>query len=71
MGVIRVLDHVRHCYSNADGLVIQAVIKQQFDLGNKVVLSFEGVDSVSSSFINSAFIELLDFYDFEFIKKNL
>jgi|HigsolmetaGSP11D_1036233.scaffolds.fasta_scaffold07639_5 hypothetical protein len=69
--VITVLHHVSHCYSNADGDVIYNVILKGFDAREEVIVSFLGVDSVSSSFVNSAFIQLLDKYDFSFIKRNL
>lgn len=71
MGLIRVLDHVNHCYSNDDGQVIQSVLRESFDKGEAVVLSFSGVDSASSSFLNTAFIELLNDYSFNFIKSKL
>ncbi|MCY9525856.1 STAS-like domain-containing protein [Paenibacillus larvae] len=71
MGHVNTLDHVNHCYSNADGDVIRNIILDQFSSGQKVTISFKGVDSLSSSFINSAFIELLEMYDFDFIKTHL
>jgi len=71
MGLIRILDHVDHCYSNADGDIIRKEITQLLLSGSKVIVSFQGVDSASSSFINSAFIELLDKYDFTFIKQHI
>ena len=69
--MIRVRDHVNQCYSNADGDIIQAILRGFFSRNEKVVVSFEGIDSASTSFINSAFIELLQDYDFNFIKQNL
>lgn len=71
MGFLKVLDHVQHCYTNADGDVIRKLIIHQIQNGNKVTLSFRGVDSVSSSFLNSAFIELLDTFSFDQIKSTL
>lgn len=71
MGMINVVDHVNRCYSNADGEIIQQQIRSHFLIGNKVIVSFKGIDSASSSFVNSAFIELLDDYSFDFIRSNL
>lgn len=71
MGRVNILDHVNQCYSNADGDVIRHIILDQFSSGEKVVVSLKGVDGLCSSFINSAFIELLEMYDFDFIKTHL
>lgn len=71
MGLIKVLDHVAHCYTNADGDKIRHLITDEIQKNNKVALSFDGVDSVSSSFLNSALIDLLDVYNFEQIKRNI
>jgi len=62
---------VDRCYSNLDGEKIYKQIKSYFDQGVKVVLSFKGIDSVTSSFVNSALIELLREFSFEYIKTNL
>ncbi|PFJ85266.1 hypothetical protein COJ11_30705 [Bacillus cereus] len=71
MVTINVLNHVEGCYSNNDGYVILNLIKNAFKDGKKVTVSFEGVNDVTSSFINSAFIELLNWYDFNHIRSNL
>jgi hypothetical protein len=69
--VIKVKDHVARCYSNQDGRTVLEQIKPPLLAENKVVVSFEGVDSVTSSFVNSAFVELLNSLDFSQIKANL
>lgn len=69
--VIKVLDHVERCYSNDDGQKIQAEIKSAFYNDQKIILSFEGVDGVTSSFINTALIDLLEEFSFSFIKAHL
>ncbi|MEB9549522.1 STAS-like domain-containing protein [Bacillus cereus] len=71
MVTINVLNHVEGCYSNDDGYVILNLIKKAFKDNKQVTVSFEGVNSVTSSFVNSAFIELLNWYDFNFIRSNL
>lgn len=71
MGLIRVLDHVERCYNATDGQIIHDVIQQQLRSNDSVTLSFEGVDSVPSSFVNVALISLLDQYDFNEIKRKL
>jgi hypothetical protein len=71
MVLLRVLDYVNHCYTNDDGDIIFVKIKKAFDDGEMVQISFDGVVSVSSSFVNSALIRLLDCYSFEYIKRHL
>lgn len=69
--LLRVLDYVAHCYTNVDGDVIQHLIRNSFSANQPVIVSFDDVDSVSTSFVNSAFIELMDTYSFEYIRSNL
>lgn len=69
--VIEVLNHVERCYSNDDGAVIFDLIRKEFIKNNRVVISFSGVNSITSSFTNSAFIELIKEFDLDFVKKNL
>lgn len=69
--VIKVLDHGKNCFTNQDGEIILKLVKSMMDKGQKVDVSFKGIDSVTSSFVNSAFIELLKYYPFEYIRSNL
>jgi hypothetical protein len=71
MGLIRVLDHVERCYNANDGQIIHDVIEQQLRSSDSVTLSFDGVDSVPSSFVNVALISFLDQYEFDEIKRKL
>jgi hypothetical protein len=69
--VVKVEDYVPHCYSNEHGRVIRDQIKPPLLGGKEVTVSFEGFDSVSSSFVNSAFVELLNSLDFSEIRERL
>jgi|SRR5690625_170276 len=69
--VIRIKDHVERCYSNEDGLVIQELLKNHLTNGEFVVLSFKGINSITSSFTNTALIELLDDFDFPYIQEHI
>lgn len=69
--VIRITDHLNRCYSNEDGEVIYLVLKKMLAKREPIKLSFEGINSITSSFTNTAFIELLKDFDFSYIKKNL
>ena len=69
--VIRALDVVDQCYSNSDGQKLFVVISDYVRRGEPIVVSFDGVDTLPSSFVNCAFIPLLDSFDFERIKETL
>ncbi|MBJ3766976.1 MULTISPECIES: STAS-like domain-containing protein [Bacillus subtilis group] len=69
--VIKVINHVERCYSNEDGQIIYDIIDGKFRNGEKVQLSFSGINGVTSSFVNTALIDLLDKYDINFVKGNL
>ena len=69
--VIRVLDLVDRCYTNDDGAAVLAEIKPYVVAMEPIRLSFDGVSSVTSSFINSSLIPLLDSVDFADIKRTL
>lgn len=68
---VNITDHVGRCYSNDDGAVIQSLLKKHLKQDQKVVLSFKGIDGVTSSFVNTALIELLNDFDFDFIRNHL
>jgi hypothetical protein len=71
MGLIRVLDFVDRCYNSDDGQVIHDVIVQKLKSEDDLTVSMDGVDSVPSSFVNVAFISLLDFLDFSEVKRRV
>lgn len=68
---IAVRSIVERCVTNDDGDKLFIHIYGLLQDGVDVCLSFDGVGSVSSSFVNSAFIKLLEFYSFDAIKKHL
>lgn len=69
--VIRALDYVRQCYTQQDGTIVHNVILPILKKGTSVELSFDGVDVVPSSFVNTALIALLEVLPFDIIKANL
>ncbi|MEC0225534.1 STAS-like domain-containing protein [Paenibacillus alba] len=71
MIMIKVNDHVNQCYSNSDGDVIRVLIADHLGKGQKVSVSFDKIDSLSASFVNSAFIDLLEIYTFDTIRRLL
>ena len=69
--VIKITDHITHCHTNNEGNTIFHIIKPLLDDNNNIEISFKGIDSLTSSFVNSAFIELLDYFSFSYIKSKL
>lgn len=71
MVIINISDHVGRCYSNNDGKIIQTILKSHLNKGNTITVSFQNIDGVTSSFVNTAFIELLNDFDFVTVKKSI
>lgn len=69
--VIRILDHVRTASSYDDGNVIFDLIVNDIREGRPVHVSFEGVTSVPSAFVNAAFVRLLESMPFSHVQKSL
>lgn len=69
--VINVLDLVPHCYTWEDGNVVGRAIQQGLEKKEKVAVSFTGVEDVPTSFVNAAFVKLLDDFSYEDIRSNL
>lgn len=62
---------VTACDTNAQGEKVRAAILKALDENTAVQLDFSGISNVTSSFVNSAFIELLPHYDIATIKNRL
>jgi hypothetical protein len=71
MGTIRVLDFVDRCYNSDDGQIIHDIIASNLEESGELIVSLDGVDSVPSSFVNVAFISLLDRWNFDEIKRRV
>ncbi|MGT2883374.1 STAS-like domain-containing protein [Streptococcus ferus] len=68
---IIVKDVVDNCSDNASGLKILSLIEDALRAEEEVTVSFEGISYVSTSFVNSAFINLLENFAFNTIKAKL
>ncbi|MDD3757681.1 MAG: STAS-like domain-containing protein, partial [Advenella sp.] len=68
---IYILDYVSQCQTNDDGEKIFNIIYPYIKRHKDITLSFKGVTSIPSSFVNSAFIALLDYAPFDDIKRHL
>lgn len=69
--VIKLVNHIERCYSNEDGKIIKDIITSHLRRNEQIIVSFEGIKGATSSFVNTAFIELLNEFDFEMIKRSL
>ena len=68
---LRILDHLEKCYTGEDGQKLFDLILPLLEQRKQIRLSFDKVGGVPSSFVNTAFIQLLDVFSFEFIKTHL
>ena len=71
MVTIEVKNIVNNYSDNQSGLILLDKIKRAFEANQTVVISFESVPYVSTSFVNSAFINLLSDYSFDRIREDL
>lgn len=69
--VIYAVEISNNCYSNDDGKKLYVRILKELKDSTSIIISFKGVDSVSSSFVNASLIPLLDVFSFEEIKKRV
>lgn len=71
MVLIDVKTALKNYYTNDDGDKLFNIIVDNFENDNPIQVSFKGIDSLNSSFVNSAFIRLLDIYTFNEIREKL
>lgn len=68
---ILVNEHSSPLQTHEEGSKIYHLIRAHFLKSEQVELSFEGVESVTSTFVNTAIVLLLDEHPIEYIKTNL
>tara|TARA_R110002012_G_scaffold296165_1_gene493308 strand:- start:2080 stop:2379 length:300 start_codon:yes stop_codon:yes gene_type:complete len=71
MVVVNVRNAVDACDTATQGSAILSLIADRLKSGDEVELDFSGVLGVTSSFVNCAFIPLLDLLPFEQIKQQM
>ncbi len=69
--VIKIVDYVEKPSTYEDGQIVYDVISQMMKKGEKTVISFSGITSIPSAFVNSAFIRLLEEFSYDEIKSLL
>lgn len=65
---IRILDIVESASTYQDGEAVFQRLIDEIDLGHEVEVSFDGIGSVPSAFVNAAFLKLLETHSFEEIR---
>jgi hypothetical protein len=71
MVTIRVKDHVSNFSTYKDGEVIYRLLHPHIKDDQPATVSFEGILSLPSAFINAALVKLLEDIPLEQVKKNL
>jgi hypothetical protein len=71
MATLTVLNLVPAAFTYEEGETVRHAIERHFDRQESVTLSFAGVLAVSSSFVNAAFVKLLDRWPFDFVRSRL
>ncbi|MEP0234112.1 MAG: STAS-like domain-containing protein [Roseobacter sp.] len=51
---------VPNCDTNADGALIKAALTEHLCADRLVTVDFSGINNVTSSFVNTAFLELIE-----------
>lgn len=69
--VINVREQIGKWSDSEDGQRLYDLISPRIKHGEIVEVSFSGVYSVSTSFVNGAFIQLLGHFDFPYITEHL
>jgi len=68
---LTVSDIVAGTFSNADGLVLKLAIDNALAYNEQVIISFEGISSLSSSFLNSSIGEIFEHYGKDGLQRRL
>jgi hypothetical protein len=69
--VLVLKDVVENCKTNREGSTVFNLIRDQIVQNKPIYISFKDVSSISSSFLNSAFIELLKHTSYENVMRCL
>ncbi|WP_439155714.1 STAS-like domain-containing protein [Yoonia sp.] len=69
--VMSVKNLVNGCDTNDQGIVIYKHVSSCFKAGTKVTLDFSGISNVTSSFVNSSFVQLIDDFGYDHVRSLL
>lgn len=65
---IRILDLVETASTYQDGEAVFRKLLEEIDAGHEVTVSFDGIASVPSAFVNAAFLKLLETHTMDEIR---
>lgn len=68
---VKISNLVETFVTNEQGDIVFQEIEKTLKTNGKVVISMEGVEILTSSFLNSSIVPLTDMYDFEWFKNNV
>lgn len=71
MVLIKIKEHVEYAYTYEEGQKIYDLIAPAMAEGQPVILSFDGISAVPSSFMNAALLQLCDRFSINHIKSFL
>lgn len=71
MTEIRIADKLKQFSTYEDGFRIYKIIKSAFDEDKTVVLSFDSITAVPSSFVNGCFSKLIDDFGVDSVKQSI
>lgn len=71
MTEIRIADKLKQFSTYEDGFRIYKIIKMAFDEDKTVVLSFDSITAVPSSFVNGCFSKLIDDFGVDAVKQSI
>jgi hypothetical protein len=71
METIKVKDITKGTFTNEDGLSVYNAIYSAISENDSIILSFEGITSLSSSFLNSSIGEIIEKFGFDFLKNKI
>lgn len=69
--LIEITDYNNKCFNVKDGLIIFNIIKPLLDNNKDITISFKNIDTITPAFINTAFIQLLNYFNIEYIKSHI
>ena len=69
--ILNIKDICVSTYTNSDGMALKIAVSNLLNTHESVILSFHGIDTVSTSFMNSFFGELVSEYGLDVFKNRI
>ena len=68
---IIIKDICKGTFTNADGVALYCAISNVFNVSDVIILSFSGIDAISSSFLNSSIGNIIDDRGIDVLKNKI